>query len=160
MKINNSNFNKPDKFTINPRQLVEGLYTEFNYQKRDDTSSKYKILVLDVYPANGYVWGLKLDTMTTGEVVKLFREVSPGLKKVASLLKSATTGDREELMEDIGDMIHPVPGGEVFKLPVPTNGKQTYSLVKKLQLVPHYRKFIMKQMKLVRVRDFDPVALL
>ena len=160
MRISNNNFSNPQKYTINPRQLVEGLYTEFNYKKRDGTSSPYKILCLDVYPTGGYVWGLKLDPMRVGDLVRLLRDVSPGLLKTFKTLANVATGQLDELIEELSDYIHKVPGGEVFKLPISESGKQTYQMVKKLRLEEHYRKFIMSEMKLVRVRDFAIETLL
>ena len=54
MLIQPSNFDSTRRITINPRNLEEGYFIEFNYKKRDGTSSQYDIICLDVFPPGGY----------------------------------------------------------------------------------------------------------
>ena len=51
--------------------------------------------------------------------------------------------------------IHEEKGNEVQKLDVPEKGKQSYQLVQRLKLEKYYRKFIMSEMSLVRIRPLD-----
>ena len=133
MIIKPSNFDSSTRITINPRRLTEGLFVEFNYKKRDGTSSQYDVICLDVFPPGGYVWGLKLNDM-----------VKTDFKKVLNQFEVT---------------IHEEKGNEVQKLDVPEKGKQSYQLVQRLKLEKYYRKFIMSEMSLVRIRplDFDSI---
>jgi hypothetical protein len=46
--------------------------------------------------------------------------------------------------------------GQTFKkLELPEKGKQSYQVIKRLKLDTYYRKFIMSEMSLVRIRPID-----
>ena len=110
MIIQPRNFDSVRKITINPRNLEEGYFVEFNYKKRDGSSQQYECIVLDVYPPGGYVWALKLNDMRKTEFKKFV--------------------DRFEIVTET------------------------------LNFEQYYRKFIMKEMNLVRIRplDFDSLV--
>ena len=129
MLIQPSNFDSARKITISPRRLEEGYFIEFNYKKRDGSSLQYDCIVLDVYPPGGYVWALKLNDMRKNEFKKFI--------------------DRFDIMTE-------TQKGESFqKLDVPEKGKQSYQMIQRVNLVQYYRKFIMKEMNLVRIRPLD-----
>ena len=129
MIIQPSNFDSARKITISPRRLEEGYFIEFNYKKRDGSSLQYDCIVLDVYPPGGYVWALKLNDMRKNEFKKFI--------------------DRFDIMTE-------TQKGESFqKLDVPEKGKQSYQMIQRVNLVQYYRKFIMKEMNLVRIRPLD-----
>ena len=129
MIIQPSNFDSARKITISPRRLEEGYFIEFNYKKRDGSSQQYDCIVLDVYPPGGYVWALKLNDMRKTEFKKFI--------------------DRFDIMTE-------TQKGESFqKLDVPEKGKQSYQLIQRLNLIQYYRKFIMTEMSLVRIRPLD-----
>ena len=129
MIIQPSNFDSTRKITINPRRLEEGYFIEFNYKKRDGSSKQYECIVLDVYPPGGYVWALKLNDMRKTEFKKFI---------------------------DRFDVITETQKGEEFqRLDVPEKGKQSYQVIKRLKLENYYRKFIMQEMSLVRIRPID-----
>jgi hypothetical protein len=129
MLLNPTNFESQVKLSTNPRRLEEGVFIEFNYKKRDDTSEQYDAIVLDVYPPGGYVWALKLNDMPREDIKRILNKV------------------------DV--VISEKKGIEIQRLEVPENGLQSYQMVKKLKLEQYYRKFIMKEMTLVRVRPLD-----
>ena len=129
MIIQPSNFDSSKRITINPRRLTEGIFVEFNYKKRDGTSSQYDIICLDVYPPGGYVWGLKLNDM-----------VKTDFRKIV---------DRFEVI------MHEEKGVSFQKLDVPEKGKQSYQMIQRVNLAEYYRKFIMSEMSLVRIRPLD-----
>tara|TARA_Y100000592_G_scaffold43858_1_gene69555 strand:+ start:3234 stop:3638 length:405 start_codon:yes stop_codon:yes gene_type:complete len=134
MIIQPSNFDSARKITISPRRLEEGYFIEFNYKKRDGSSQQYDCIVLDVYPPGGYVWALKLNDMRKTEFKKFV--------------------DRFDVMTE-------TQKGESFqKLDVPEKGKQSYQMIQRVNLVQYYRKFIMSEMSLVRIRplDFDSLV--
>ena len=134
MLIQPSNFDSTRRITINPRNLEEGYFIEFNYKKRDGSSQQYDCIVLDVYPPGGYVWALKLNDMRKNEFKKFI--------------------DRFDIMTE-------TQKGESFqKLDVPEKGKQSYQMIQRVNLVQYYRKFIMSEMSLVRIRplDFDSLV--
>ena len=134
MLIQPSNFDSARKITISPRRLEEGYFIEFNYKKRDGSSQQYDCIVLDVYPPGGYVWALKLNDMRKNEFKKFI--------------------DRFDIMTE-------TQKGESFqKLDVPEKGKQSYQMIQRVNLVQYYRKFIMSEMSLVRIRplDFDSLV--
>ena len=134
MIIQPSNFDSTRKITINPRRLEEGYFIEFNYKKRDGSSQQYDCIVLDVYPPGGYVWALKLNDMRKTEFKKFI---------------------------DRFDVITETQKGEEFqRLNVPEKGKQSYLMIQRVNLVEYYRKFIMSEMSLVRIRplDFDSLV--
>ena len=134
MIIQPSNFDSARKITISPRRLEEGYFIEFNYKKRDGSSLQYDCIVLDVYPPGGYVWALKLNGMRKTEFKKFV--------------------DRFDIMTE-------TQKGESFqKLDVPEKGKQSYQMIQRVNLVQYYRKFIMSEMSLVRIRplDFDSLV--
>ena len=134
MIIQPSNFDSARKITISPRRLEEGYFIEFNYKKRDGSSQQYDCIVLDVYPPGGYVWALKLNDMRKTEFKKFV--------------------DRFDVMTE-------TQKGESFqKLDVPEKGKQSYQMIQRVNLVEYYRKFIMSEMSLVRIRplDFDSLV--
>ena len=134
MIIQPSNFDSARKITISPRRLEEGYFIEFNYKKRDGSSLQYDCIVLDVYPPGGYVWALKLNDMRKTEFKKFV--------------------DRFDIMTE-------TQKGESFqKLDVPEKGKQSYQMIQRVNLVQYYRKFIMSEMSLVRIRplDFDSLV--
>ena len=129
MLLQPSNFDSTKRITINPRKLEEGYFVEFNYKKRDGSSQQYDCIVLDVYPPGGYVWALKLNDMRKNEFKKFI--------------------DRFDIMTE-------TQKGESFqKLDVPEKGKQSYQMIQRVNLVQYYRKFIMKEMNLVRIRPLD-----
>ena len=129
MIIQPSNFDSPRKITINPRRLEEGYFIEFNYKKRDGSSQQYDCIVLDVYPPGGYVWALKLNDMRKTEFRKFI---------------------------DRFDVITETQKGEEFqRLDVPEKGKQSYQMIQRVNLIEYYRKFIMSEMSLVRIRPLD-----
>ena len=129
MIIQPSNFDSARKITISPRRLEEGYFIEFNYKKRDGSSQQYDCIVLDVYPPGGYVWALKLNDMRKTEFKKFV--------------------DRFDVMTE-------TQKGESFqKLDVPEKGKQSYQMIQRVNLVQYYRKFIMSEMSLVRIRPLD-----
>ena len=129
MIIQPSNFDSARKITISPRRLEEGYFIEFNYKKRDGSSQQYDCIVLDVYPPGGYVWALKLNDMRKTEFKKFI--------------------DRFDIMTE-------TQKGESFqKLDVPEKGKQSYQMIQRVNLVQYYRKFIMSEMSLVRIRPLD-----
>tara|TARA_Y100000004_G_scaffold148388_1_gene169875 strand:- start:79 stop:483 length:405 start_codon:yes stop_codon:yes gene_type:complete len=129
MLIRPTNFESQVKLTLNPRNLEEGFFVEFNYKKRDGTSQLYDCIVLDVYPPGGYVWALKLDDM----------------------LKT----DFRRVLEKFDISIKEIQGQEFQRLDVPEKGKQSYQVIKRLKLENYYRKFIMQEMSLVRIRPID-----
>ena len=134
MIIQPSNFDSARKITISPRRLEEGYFIEFNYKKRDGSSQQYDCIVLDVYPPGGYVWALKLNDMRKTEFGKFI---------------------------DRFDVITETQKGEEFqRLDVPEKGKQSYQMIQRVNLVQYYRKFIMSEMSLVRIRplDFDSLV--
>ena len=134
MLIQPSNFDSTRRITINPRNLEEGYFIEFNYKKRDGSSQQYDCIVLDVYPPGGYVWALKLNDMRKNEFKKFI--------------------DRFDIMTE-------TQKGESFqKLDVPEKGKQSYQMIQRVNLLQYYRKFIMSEMSLVRIRplDFDSLV--
>ena len=134
MIIQPSNFDSARKITISPRRLEEGYFIEFNYKKRDGSSLQYDCIVLAVYPPGGYVWALKLNDMRKTEFKKFI--------------------DRFDIMTE-------TQKGESFqKLDVPEKGKQSYQMIQRVNLVQYYRKFIMSEMSLVRIRplDFDSLV--
>ena len=133
MIIQPSNFDSIRKITINPRNLEEGYFVEFNYKKRDGSAQQYECIVLDVYPPGGYVWALKLNDMRKTE-----------FKKFVEKFEIVTETQK---------------GDEFQKLDVPEKGKQSYQMVQRLNFEQYYRKFIMKEMNLVRIRplDFDSI---
>ena len=134
MIIQPSNFDSARKITISPRRLEEGYFIEFNYKKRDGSSQQYDCIVLDVYPPGGYVWALKLNDMRKTEFKKFI--------------------DRFDIMTETQKR-------ESFqKLDVPEKGKQSYQMIQRVNLVQYYRKFIMSEMSLVRIRplDFDSLV--
>ena len=97
--------------------------------KKDGSSQQYDCIVLDVYPPGGYVWALKLNDMRKNEFKKFI--------------------DRFDIMTE-------TQKGESFqKLDVPEKGKQSYQMIQRVNLVQYYRKFIMKEMNLVRIRPLD-----
>ena len=129
MIIQPSNFDSARKITISPRRLEEGYFIEFNYKKRDGSSLQYDCIVLDVYPPGGYVWALKLNDMRKNEFKKFI--------------------DRFDIMTE-------TQKGESFqKLDVPEKGKQSYQMIQRLKFENYYRKFIMSEMSLVRIRPLD-----
>ena len=129
MIIQPSNFDSTRKITTNPRRLEEGYFIEFNYKKRDGSSQQYDCIVLDVYPPGGYVWALKLNDMRKTEFKKFI---------------------------DRFDVITETQKGEEFqRLDVPEKGKQSYQMIQRVNLVEYYRKFIMSEMSLVRIRPLD-----
>ena len=129
MIIQPSNFDSTRKITINPRRLEEGYFIEFNYKKRDGSSKQYECIVLDVYPPGGYVWALKLNDMRKTEFKKFI---------------------------DRFDVITETQKGEEFqRLDVPEKGKQSYQMIQRVNLIEYYRKFIMSEMSLVRIRPID-----
>lgn len=129
MLIKPSNFESQVKITLNPRTLKEGFFIEFNYKKRDGTSQLYDCVVLDVYPPGGYVWALKLDDM----------------------LKT----DFRKILEKFETNTELIQGQSFKKLELPEKGKQSYQVIKRLRLDLYYRKFIMSEMSLVRIRPID-----
>ena len=134
MLIQPSNFDSARKITISPRRLEEGYFIEFNYKKRDGSSQQYDCIVLDVYPPGGYVWALKLNDMRKTEFRKFI---------------------------DRFDVITETQKGEEFqRLDVPEKGKQSYQMIQRVNLAEYYRKFIMSEMSLVRIRplDFDSLV--
>ena len=134
MLIQPSNFDSARKITISPRRLEEGYFIEFNYKKRDGSSQQYDCIFFDVYPPGGYVWALKLNDMRKTEFKKFI--------------------DRFDIMTE-------TQKGESFqKLDVPEKGKQSYQMIQRVNLVQYYRKFIMSEMSLVRIRplDFDSLV--
>ena len=129
MLIQPSNFDSARKITISPRRLEEGYFIEFNYKKRDGSSKQYECIVLDVYPPGGYVWALKLNDMRKTEFKKFI---------------------------DRFDVIAETQKGEEFqRLDVPEKGKQSYQMIQRVNLIEYYRKFIMSEMSLVRIRPLD-----
>ena len=128
MLIQPNNFTTNRKFTLNPRRLEEGIFVEFNYKKRDGSSSQYEAIVLDVYPPGGYIWALKLIDMRKSEL--------------------------KRMVDKLGIEITEQQGQDFQKLDVET-GKQSYKMVQNLRLENHYRKFIMSEMSLVRIRPID-----
>ena len=129
MIIQPSNFDSARKITISPRRLEEGYFIEFNYKKRDGSSQQYDCIVLDVYPPGGYVWALKLNDMGKTEFKKFI---------------------------DRFDVITETQKGEEFqRLDVPEKGKQSYQMIQRVNLIEYYRKFIMSEMSLVRIRPID-----
>tara|TARA_Y100001973_G_scaffold77467_1_gene113372 strand:+ start:637 stop:855 length:219 start_codon:yes stop_codon:yes gene_type:complete len=59
------------------------------------------------------------------------------------------------------DVMTETQKGESFqKLDVPEKGKQSYQMIQRVNLVQYYRKFIMSEMSLVRIRplDFDSLV--
>ena len=134
MLLNPSNFDSTKRITINPRKLEEGYFVEFNYKKRDGSSQQYDCIVLDVYPPGGYVWALKLNDMRKTEF--------------------------KRIVERFDTMVKEQRGEEFEVLDVPEKGKQSYQMVQRLNFVEYYRKFIMKEMNLVRIRplDFDSIV--
>ena len=59
------------------------------------------------------------------------------------------------------DVITETQKGEEFqRLDVPEKGKQSYQMIQRVNLVEYYRKFIMSEMSLVRIRplDFDSLV--
>ena len=129
MLLQPSNFDSTKRITINPRKLEEGYFVEFNYKKRDGSSQQYDCIVLDVYPPGGYVWALKLNDMRKTE----FKRV----------------------VERFDTMVKEQRGEEFEVLDVPEKGKQSYQLIQRLNLTQYYRKFIMTEMNLVRIRPLD-----
>jgi len=129
MLIRPANFESQVKLTLNPRTLEEGFFVEFNYKKRDGTSQQYDCIVLDVFPPGGYVWALKLDDMLKTD----FRRV----------LERFDTSTKE------------IQGQQFKKLELPEKGLQSYQVIKRLKLEQYYRKFIMNEMSLVRIRPID-----
>jgi len=129
MLIKPSNFESQVKITLNPRTLKEGFFIEFNYKKRDGTSQLYDCIVLDVYPPGGYVWALKLDDM-----------LKTDFRRVLERFDTKTTE---------------IQGQTFKKLELPEKGKQSYQVIKRLKLDTYYRKFIMSEMSLVRIRPID-----
>ena len=129
MLLQPSNFDSTKRITINPRKLEEGYFVEFNYKKRDGSSQQYDCIVLDVYPPGGYVWALKLNDMGKTE----FKRV----------------------VERFDTMVKEQRGEEFEVLDVPEKGKQSYQLIQRLNLIQYYRKFIMTEMSLVRIRPLD-----
>ena len=129
MIIQPTNFDSVRKITINPRNLEEGYFVEFNYKKRDGSSQQYECIVLDVYPPGGYVWALKLDDMLKTD----FRRI----------LERFDTSTKE------------IQGQQFKKLELPEKGLQSYQVIKRLKLEQYYRKFIMNEMSLVRIRPID-----
>lgn len=129
MLIRPANFESQVKLTLNPRNLEEGFFVEFNYKKRDGTSQLYDCIVLDVYPPGGYVWALKLDDM----------------------LKT----DFRKILEKFETNTELIQGQSFKKLELPEKGKQSYQVIKRLKLDLYYRKFIMSEMSLVRIRPID-----
>jgi len=129
MLIKPSNFESQVKLTLNPRNLEEGFFVEFNYKKRDGTSQLYDCIVLDVYPPGGYVWALKLDDM-----------LKTDFRRVLERFDTKTTE---------------IQGQTFKKLELPEKGKQSYQVIKRLKLDTYYRKFIMSEMSLVRIRPID-----
>ena len=129
MLIRPANFESQVKLTLNPRNLEEGFFVEFNYKKRDGTSQLYDCIVLDVYPPGGYVWALKLDDM----------------------LKT----DFRKILEKFETNTELIQGQSFKKLELPEKGKQSYQVIKRLRLDLYYRKFIMSEMSLVRIRPID-----
>ncbi len=129
MLIQPSNFDSARKITISPRRLEEGYFIEFNYKKRDGSSQQYDCIVLDVYPPGGYVWALKLNDMRKTEFRRFI---------------------------DRFDVITETQKGEEFqRLDVPEKGKQSYQMIQRVNLIEYYRKFIMSEMSLVRIRPLD-----
>jgi len=129
MLIRPANFESQVKLTLNPRNLEEGFFVEFNYKKRDGTSQLYDCIVLDVYPPGGYVWALKLDDM-----------LKTDFRRVLERFDTKTTE---------------IQGQSFKKLELPEKGKQSYQVIKRLKLDLYYRKFIMSEMSLVRIRPID-----
>ena len=129
MLLNPSNFDSTKRITINPRRLEEGYFIEFNYKKRDGSSQQYDCIVLDVYPPGGYVWALKLNDMRKTEF--------------------------KRIVERFDTMVKEQRGEEFEVLDVPEKGKQSYQLIQRLNLTQYYRKFIMTEMSLVRIRPLD-----
>ena len=86
-------------------------------------------IVLDVYPPGGYVWALKLDDM----------------------LKT----DFRKILEKFETNTELIQGQSFKKLELPEKGKQSYQVIKRLKLDLYYRKFIMSEMSLVRIRPID-----
>ncbi len=129
MLIRPANFESQVKLTLNPRNLEEGFFVEFNYKKRDGTSQLYDCIVLDVYPPGGYVWALKLDDM-----------LKTDFRRVLERFDTKTTE---------------IQGQAFKKLELPEKGKQSYQVIKRLKLDTYYRKFIMSEMSLVRIRPID-----
>ena len=129
MLIRPANFESQVKLTLNPRNLEEGFFVEFNYKKRDGTSQLYDCIVLDVYPPGGYVWALKLDDM-----------LKTDFRRVLERFDTKTTE---------------IQGQTFKKLELPEKGKQSYQVIKRLKLDTYYRKFIMSEMSLVRIRPID-----
>ena len=86
-----------------------------------------------MYPPGGYVWALKLNDMRKTE-----------FKKFVEKFEIVTETQK---------------GDEFQKLDVPEKGKQSYQMVQRLNFEQYYRKFIMKEMNLVRIRplDFDSI---
>ncbi len=129
MLLNPSNFDSTKRITINPRRLEEGYFIEFNYKKRDGSSQQYDCIVLDVYPPGGYVWALKLNDMRKTE-----------FKRFAERFDRVVKEQR----------------GEEFEvLDVPEKGKQSYQMIQRLRMEQYYRKFIMTEMSLVKIRPLD-----
>ena len=108
MLIRPANFESQVKLTLNPRNLEEGFFVEFNYKKRDGTSQLYDCIVLDVYPPGGYVWALKLDDM----------------------LKT----DFRRVLERFDTKTAEIQGQTFKKLELPEKGKQSYQVIKRLKL--------------------------
>ena len=129
MLIRPANFESQVKLTLNPRNLEEGFFVVFNYKKRDGTSQLYDCIVLDVYPPGGYVWALKLDDM-----------LKTDFRRVLERFDTKTTE---------------IQGQTFKKLELPEKGKQSYQVIKRLKLDTYYRKFIMSEMSLVRIRPID-----
>jgi len=129
MLIRPANFESQVKLTLNPRNLEEGFFIEFNYKKRDGTSQLYDCIVLDVYPPGGYVWALKLDDMIKTDFRRVLERFDTSTKEIQ---------------------------GQTFKrLELPEKGLQSYQVIKRLKLEQYYRKFIMAEMSLVRIRPID-----
>ena len=129
MILKPTDFLSSQRIAINPRRLEEGFFVEFNYKKRDGSSSQYDAIVLDTYPPGGYVWALKLNDMKRTDFIRVIEKFEISIQEEK--------------------------GQEFQRLDVPEKGKLSYKMIQQLRVVEYYRKFIMTEMSLCRIRPID-----
>ena len=62
---------------------------------------------------------------------------------------------RDLILEKFETNTELIQGQSFKKLELPEKGKQSYQVIKRLKLDLYYRKFIMSEMSLVRIRPID-----
>ena len=62
---------------------------------------------------------------------------------------------RDSILEKFETNTELIQGQSFKKLELPEKGKQSYQVIKRLKLDLYYRKFIMSEMSLVRIRPID-----